>query len=487
MRRLGLAIAGLLALAPAASASPTQESTFQDDDRLLAAPSAEVARTLDTLRGLGVDRVRVRLTWRAVAPSPDRDARPGFDAADHTAYPAGAWDRYDTLLRLATERGLAINLDVAGPAPDWATGTPERPDIDETYEPSAMEFGQFVRAAGARYPAVDTWALWNEPNHPGWLTPQWTRDGRAWVESSPRQYRALVDAGWQALQETGHARHTILVGETAPKGTQQRGLTRALTPARFLRALYCLDDTLQFLRGGGAQRRGCPAQPDPGAFVAAHPGLFGAGGYAHHPYETAFAPTTPPRDPEHFTIANLTRLSALLGRIRARYGVPRAVPLHLTEFGYQTAPPDRLGVSFARQAAYLAQAEYLAYRDRQVRTLSQFLLVDDGDPVDRTFQSGLMLADGTAKPAFDAYTMPVVLPRTTVARGARLRVWGFVRAAANGTHPRVDVLVGGHRRATVTASARGYLNVRVRVRRSGILQLRWNAITSRAVRFTVTG
>ena len=48
--------------------------------------------------------------------------------------------------------------------------------------------------------------------------------------------------------------------------------------------------------------------------------------------------------------------------MRARFGAG-SVPLYLTEFGYQTHPPDPLGVSPAQQARYLNQAEYLAYRN----------------------------------------------------------------------------------------------------------------------------
>jgi hypothetical protein len=502
-RRIALAAAALLAATvPSAMASSRQESTFQDDNQLVYAAPDAVASTMDAMKALGADRLRITVLWKAIAPSPTSRTRPaGFDAADYSAYPSGAWDHYDTVVRLAAERGLGINFNVSVPAPLWATGASPRDDIADVFNPSASEFGDFVRAVGARYPQVSYWTIQNEPNQPGWLDPQWVRSGKTMVEASPAIYRGLVDAAWSALQDTGHGSDTILIGETAPKGVSVRGTTRAISPGRFIRRLYCLDDHLQFLKGAAAAARGCP-KTDHGAFPAAHPGLFAARGYAHHPYELLFAPNRRPTHSDWYTLANLNQLSALLRRIRARYGRSGRVPLYLTEFGYQTNPPDPLGVSPREQARYLNQAEYLAYRNRNVRTLSQFLLSDDaplpGVPRSSpaawgTFQSGLQYLDGAPKPARAAYAFPLYLPAASVTGGRRLHVWGLLRAAPNGTAHRVDVLFRARgargrftRIARLTAgAARGYVNGRVTVRRSGSVKLRWGTVTSRAAAFRV--
>ena len=521
MRRaslLGLLLALACAAWPAgAGAAMSQESTFQDDNMLLYSEPADVARTLDTLAGIGVDRIRATVLWKVVAPLPEQDERPEFDAADPAAYPPGTWQRYDTLLALALERGMRVNFNVSAPAPDWATGTPERGDIDETYEPNAHEFDLFVRAVGTRYsgtytpsadapalPRVDYWSIYNEPNHPGWLTPQWQADPRRprdFVETSPRIYRDLVDAAYDALVATGHERDTILVGETAPKGLNKLGITRGIKPGRFIKQLYCLDDNLQFLAGQAAQDRGCPTGDQARRFVEQHPGLFRFTGWAHHPYELTFAPSRRPVDRDFFTIANLDDLSGLLRRILDRYGQPRrpgGVPLFLTEFGYQTNPPDPLGVSPAKQASYLNQSEFIAWRNPRVKTLAQFLLVDD-QPLPgyshqnpnawgATFQSGLVTIDNKHKPAYSTYQLPIHLPRSSVRRGSRLRVWGFARAAPNGAGPRVDVLLRYRRSKrpfrkirTVTGAPMGYVSTRIRVRRSGYVKLQWTGPDGRVV------
>ena len=296
-----------------------------------------------------------------------------------------------------------------------------------------------MRAAGLRYPGVHYWSIWDEPNQVASLSPQWLpdpRDPQRFVPTSPQIYRRLVDAAWGALQQlSGHAHDTILIGETAPKGLLDvRGIDRSMDAQRFIRELYCVDDNLQFRMGVDAQLRGCPTTNQTAGFVAAHPGLFSASGWAHHPYELTRAPDQPPTQPDSWlTMGNLRRLGALLRRIRERYNQPSSVPLYLTRYGYETGAD---GVSPARQAEYLNHAEYLAWRNGTVRTLAQFLLID-APPV----QSGLRTATGARKPAYDAYALPVWLPAPTVSRGGRLSVWGLVRAAPDGRRVQVSIQV----------------------------------------------
>jgi hypothetical protein len=339
-------------------------------------------------------------------------------------------------------------------------------------------------------PRVDYWAIWNEPNQSGWLTPQWTQGpGSAWTEAAPRIYRGLADAAYAALQNTGHAQDTILVGETAPKGlVNNRGETRSIDALRFLRNLYCVDARYRSFKGQAAARRGCPDNGK--GFADAHPALFAATGWAHHPYELIRSPHTAPAHSDWVTIGNLQRLSSSLTRVLRRYGRTRTggMPLYLTEFGYQTNPPDRFGVSWARQASYLNESEFRAYVNPMVRTLGQFLLRDGGDPVALTFQSGLETLDGKEKPSYDAFKLPVYLPRTSFRGRERLRVWGLVRPAPNGQVQQVRVEFrathGKTWRPVRTMSSepgRGYLDGRVRVPGTGVVRLHWGDVVSRTV------
>jgi hypothetical protein len=533
MRRLATACAALvvaaalLACAGPASASTSQESQLQDDPLLVYRSPAQVAATLDELKALGVDRIRVTVLWRLVAPDPASQAKPaGFDGSNPEAYPGGTWNRYDAIVRLAAERGIAVHFNPTAPAPSWATGNPARADLEETDEPSPAEFGAFVTAVARRYdgtydpcaadrycdpfalpgggtnrgalPRVAFWSLWNEPNQAAWLSPQ--NDTTRAVAA--RIYRGLLAAGWNALNATGHTpkRDTILFGELAPKGQSGAGVSDNVKPLAFLRALYCVDTKFKPLRGGAATALGCPTSNQKSAFRAANPALFAASGLAHHPYALLEPPARVSSDKDFAVLADTPRLLKTLdGAVRA-YGKKRKLGVWLTEYGYQTKPPDPFGVPPSTQAAYLNEAEYMAYRSSRIRSWSQFLLVDDGpitsEPVGSprywgTFQTGLIGLDGRHKPAYDAYRLPIFVPSPR-SRSGRFSVWGGVRPASNGKKQRVTLQYRrrgsgafAKLRTVTTKNARGYVQTKVKLRASGQLRLSWNGSTSRVVSVTV--
>jgi len=504
LRSLFAAALVLAAFPSAALASPTQESMFQDDPLLVYGTPEGVESTLNLLSEFGVDRIRVSVFWQNLAPANDQVSKPAFEATDPAAYPPKHWEPYDRLIRSAQSKGILVNLNFTSPIPRWAAGQSPDAAYQNTFQPNPKEFGDFVRAVSARYsgtymglPRVDYWSIWNEPNQAGWLTPQWApdpRDASKQVEASPAIYRNLVREAWTALADTGHGTDTILVGETAPAGQKRnKGISQSIDALRFIRQLYCLDDNLNTFKGQEAEVRGCPVAGG-GQFVAENQGLFKAKGFAHHPYEQLRQPDKVSSWPDWVTMANLKDLSAELRRIYQRYGQPlqtrRGVPLYLTEYGYQTKP-DPFTISFARQATWLNQAEYIAYKNKNVRAFSQFLLVDDA-PVPgvsvkteprlawRTFQSGLVLQTGKRKPSYKAYVTPLFVKERIVRHSRGAGVFGMLRGAKS---PRVRTQVQwrqqGRKRwrtlRTVTVAApRHYLEVRVRVPRTGSLRLRWN-------------
>lgn len=515
LRSIFVAALVLAAIPSTAFASSTQESMFQDDPNLVYGTDAQVNSTLDSLAALGVDRIRVSVFWKIVAPANDQKVKPAFDATDPAAYPQNLWAPYDRIVRAAQAHGIALNFNITSPVPRWAaTEAPaDRSDLQDTFGPNPEEFGNFVKALGTRYsggyeglPRVDYWSIWNEPNQAGWLTPQWSPDPRnpkLFVESAPSIYRTLVAAAWTNLAGSGHGADTILVGETSPQGVKDFGLSRPLSPLRFLRRLYCLDDNLNLLKGEEATVRGCPA--DNAAFVASNPGLFLSSGYAHHPYALLTPPGRKSKSPDDVAMSDLPALSRELKRIYARYGQKtqskRGVPLFLTEYGYQTKP-DPFTVTFSQQAAFINQAEYIAYKNPNVRAMSQFLLVDDAptagvDPKKdpqlywRTFQSGLKLLSGKRKPGYAAYATPIYLTTRSVRRGRTTGVFGLLRGAKPGAVVAAQIQFRGKGRKkwrtlrTVNATGeRNYLNARVRPPGNGSLRLRWvngsKALASRA-------
>jgi hypothetical protein len=541
----GALLALLLPTSPS-FASSSQESILMDDPELVYSSPDRLESRLSELRAMGVDRIRVSVYWDLIAPSPDAKSRPDFGSAgpdSPAGYPSRKWDRYDLIVVLAKKHGVGVQFSVTAPAPLWATGSPQRKDIEETYDPDPREFRDFVTALGKRYsgsyrderpdrerqppepepspippippippppvgesdgsssavgpvlPRVDFWSIWNEPNHPGWLTPQWhpNPEGGRMVAVSPRVYRRLFDSAWAALQATGHGQDTILVGETSPRGARDRGLTKAVRPLEFIRELYCLSRRLRPYRGGQARARGCPdTDAARSSFASDHPGLFQATGWAHHPYAFETPPRRHDRVRDNVVLIDLRRLTKTLDRALARHGRPRQLPIYVTEYGYQTKPPDpTVGVSWARQAAYLAEGDYLAFRNPRVAAMTQFLLVDDGPlrqfPSDDprywgTFQTGLVTHEGRRKLAYEAYKRPLYVGPRRTRRGRRFRVFGQLRTAANGASLTVDLQFrrrGNPAYETIqtatTNNARGFVFMSAPARRSGAFRLAWHA------------
>ena len=325
---------------------------FQDDPHLVYASTATVTRTLDVLKGLGVNQIRATVVWKDVALDAFSSRAPAhFDATNPAAYPASSWAPYDRLDELARARGMAVNFNVTAPAPLWAVARgAASPHYADHWMPSSADFGRFVQALGTRYsghyvpagahavlPRVSFWSIWNEPNQPGWLAPQWRSSSQGPEMEAPVLYRAYADAAFAALSRTGHrpSGDTILVGDLAPEGCasgvrcQYPRPEWATPPLPFLRALYCVGPGYQPLSGSAAADLGCPISPDRQAFVSAHPALFEATGFAHHPYSLELAPNVSLNEPSEsgfVPLSDLGRLEHSLDAIFRAYGVNRRLP-----------------------------------------------------------------------------------------------------------------------------------------------------------------
>jgi hypothetical protein len=220
-----------------------------------------------------------------------------------------------------------------------------------------------------------------------------------------------------------------------------------------MRELFCLDAGDRPYRGATARKHGCAKRP-----------RFAITGVSDHPY-TSNAIASPSSFMGHRSdapIAAISRLVSLLDRA-ALYGiVPRRAPLYLTEFGFQTRPPDPFGLSVARQAEYLNESDYMAYMNPRVASVAQYELRDD--PHVNVFNTGLCFKDGRPKPALAAYALPIWVAHIG---GAQVRVFGLVRSARGSP---VNVAIQHRARgasvfhtvARATTNRWGYLLVRLR-------------------------
>ena len=256
---------------------------------------------------------------------------------------------YDDLIDAAAAYGIRLQINLIPPAPAWATGD-RRVGVER---PNPRLYGRFVRTAVEHFSGrVDRFAIWNEPNHVGWLTPQRTAAG---------QYRELYLEGYKAVRR-GAPGAEVLIGELVP----YKNGSRSSAPLRFLRELTCTGTAAGrpgFRGYRMRKRRSCPA--------------LRADGLAHHPYEYRGPPERVYPGDDNVTIGTLGRLTSTLselGRLRA-LATPkrRAVPVFVTEFGYfgagRNSHPD------VRRASYLRRSYQIAQRNPMVRQMTQYLLV----------------------------------------------------------------------------------------------------------------
>ena len=191
---LTTALLAALALLPAAaSASARQYALFQDE-ALITDNGATRGPTLDEVKGLGADMIKVQLNWATVAPG-GRTKPKGFDGRDPSQYPG--WGRYDDTIAAIKAHGFKVMVALAPPAPGWAT--PTRGDREGVTRPNAREFGRFAEAAARRYPGVDVWTLWNEPNHPGTCIRSRRRAAARWLRLSTARWSARRSPGCTAV------------------------------------------------------------------------------------------------------------------------------------------------------------------------------------------------------------------------------------------------------------------------------------------------
>jgi hypothetical protein len=404
MKRLTITIAMLVAAAfaaPAADASSRQVLVMQDD----AAMHSRPAETLDEFASFGTDVVKVNLYWDAVAPKGRRKPA-GFDGADPASY---VWSDYVSIAQAIRARGMRPYFSIGGRAPKWAA---QRRGRRGTYRPNAREFRRFAQAACQQFPNVDIWSVWNEPNLFSWLGPQRKKG----TPQSPSIYRGLYLAGHRGLTASGHGDDTILFGELMPRGGTD---PRKVPPLQFLREMACLDRNFRQYRGAAARRRGCRRV-----------GRIPTSGFALHPYTLAKGPNVK-EGRDEAAIGALSRVRRTLDALARRGKLPRRLPIWITEFGYQTRPPDPNATPLRRAASLMDLSEWIAFRNRRVASYSQYTLRDD-----EAWQGGLRFANGQAKRGvYAAFSLPVFVRSLG---GNAVEVFGGGRGASPGASAQIE-------------------------------------------------
>jgi hypothetical protein len=395
-----LALACTLAVSPgSAGASPGVQFGIQDDAWLEFGPGT-LKQRVARLDKMGFDAVRITLAWNEIEVSPGQRR----------------WGRSDRLLGALHARGLRPIVTLWG-TPRWAN----RGGLPNVAPAEGLEyhFRNFARAVASRYPYVDAFLIWNEPNKPTWLRP-----------ASPRTYvQQILNPGYAGIK-AANPRATVAGGVTAP--TAGKG---GISPVDFMRLMALNGAKLDV--------------------------------YAHHPYPV-FPGSTPFRGGCKCKTLTMAELDRILKFVKRSF--PRA-RIWLTEYGYQSKPPDPFGVSLELQARYIGEAARRVYLARKVDLLIHYLYRDE--PTVARWQSGLETKRGQRKPAMNAS----ILPLAQVSRsGARTTVWGQVRP---GKGPQRYLLEKRDEGAWIAlgrvarTNARGYLQRTVVAPRGTELRLRY--------------
>ena len=371
MALAGLLLVGAIALAGCGGSGSSGASSSRpliglQDDRL-AVPTVNPGPRLRQIAALGAKVVRIDLRWDNIAGT-----KPTYPS--NPLDPAYAWYHYDQVATLAKKYKLQILFSIWG-TPVWARdGSVKKNSRFPPYaaQPTnPADFGAFAEAAARRYApfGVHLWEVWNEPNVPLFLRPQYVRKGGRWVASSPDEYSKLLKAAYRGIKRADPSAR-VGGGVTAPAGDADPQ-TCAFQPD-------CRVTPLAFLSGLAKPGNRPPMDV-----------------YSHHPY-----PITPPRastfaGASYVDLYNLGKLERALNRTYLR-----GKPVWLTEFGFATrqVPNYKLKVTPAQQARYLTDAVDRARANPRVRIFVWYFLQDNPQ-----WASGLLQLNGRPKPAVAAF------------------------------------------------------------------------------------
>ncbi|MGD9572197.1 MAG: cellulase family glycosylhydrolase [Thermoleophilia bacterium] len=328
------------------------------DDHLPVDPIETIPARLDLIGDTGVTTTRVDLHWAQIAPSEPADPR-------NPADPAYDWSRADLIMLGLAERGVTPIVSSYNP-PAWATGGVTEPGVvPNTLAPDPEAFADYMAALATRYrgdqvsaggetlPEVRRFEIWNEPNLPGFLKPQFEGDEPVSLDN----YADMAKAAYPAIKEA-NPDAIVIAGVGGPRSSTTTTGVGAIDWVR------------------GLVERQIPLDA-----------------YSQHIY-----PAQPPLQPTE-VVPSWSSIGRFLDELDAfRPGLP----LYITEAGYttKTTPFRTTAVTEDEQAEYLTQIyeEVPALQTERIRAVVWFNLQDNAN-----WPAGLLREDLTEKPSYQAF------------------------------------------------------------------------------------
>jgi len=299
---------------------------------------------------LGVDVFQYQLHWDEVAPTPPANPR-------NPADPAYDWGEIDQVAAEARRYGIRLAILIqrapawanGGRSPVWAPGNPRT-------------FADFAYAASRRLPSVHMWMIWGEPARVENFRPMPVNK-----PVGPRRYARILDAAYGALKQASR-RNVVIGGMTLNGGS--------VMPTLFARWMKLPN--------------GRPPRLD----------LWG-----HNPFDGRFPNLA---DNPIGRFRGFNDLDTFHREIRAYYrrGHRKVPRLWISEWTVISSRPSSIflgfHVSLREQARWLRAAFRIVRRTPYVAGIGWFTLLDQPATLGSA-NWGLLRANGTPKPAFNAY------------------------------------------------------------------------------------
>lgn len=400
---LGCVLATAVAPHPADASAPAPLITG------ITNPASNEQIAFDRTKAAGAEFVRIQLDWPHTAPL----AQPASWNPSDPADPNYNWQDTDLAVARAVQAGLIPVLQVDG-APRWAQRCQTPPVLpDAICDPDPAALASFGAAAARRYsgkfldlPRVRYWQGLNEPNLSLFFFPQYDTAGHV---LSAGLYRALINSFYGAVKAVNPS-NLVLAAGLGPIAVK----SWTVGPMSFARTLLCMT-------GGSKNPRPAKGDCDGGVDFDI---------FAIQPYTTG--------GPTHeggvndVELGDLSKLQTVLaaadraGRINSKFA---HTPLWITEFSWDSQPPDPGGLPMDILTHWTSEALYTAWRSGVSHFFWYSLrdgLHQPGQNYSDSLESGLYFRNGpdvqqdTPKEVLYAFRFPFV----AFAKSKGLSFWG---------------------------------------------------------------
>jgi hypothetical protein len=327
--------------------------------------------------------VRIAVAWSSIAPRKPSNASDFHDSAY-------IWSGLDDKIRGLRDVGLTPVLAIFA-TPGWA-------QYGNGQTPHPGTFGAFMRAITQRYDGVGRhlrvryFQVWNEANIHVYF-------GKS---NAPSHYRDLLNAAYGPVHSAAKG-NKLIAGGLGPIGGNI-----SMAPLKFMRGVLCVA-------GGSRARASCNKRA---SFDI----------WSHQPY-TSGGPNHKAARGDDVEIGDLGKMRKVLSQAKKLHHIKpnRRPPFWITEFSWDTKPPDPGGVPLKTHARWVAEAFYRMWAGG-IGTVVWFQLRDapEGQGWGYTWQAGLfprtttLYSNEHAKPV----ARVIRFPFAAVLSGRKVVLWG---------------------------------------------------------------